>query len=79
MRQQEESFSMYEEPEQNFNSNRFRKKKAVYTIIELEGGKKDYWLRLGTALVNRDDSLTVFLNALPVNNQLHIRDLPEGK
>lgn len=55
-----------------------KKRKAVYTIIEREGSSKDYWLRLGTAYVNRDDSLTVYLNAYPVNGKLHIRDLPEG-
>lgn len=54
-----------------------RKRKAVYTILEREGNNRSYWLRLGTAYINRDDSLTVYLNALPVNNKLHIRELPE--
>jgi hypothetical protein len=50
-------------------------RKAVYTIINREGVERGYWLRLGTAFINRDDSLTVYLNALPVNNRLHIRDV----
>jgi len=51
--------------------------KAGYSIIEREGYEKSYWLRLGTAYVNRDQSLTVILNALPVNHRLHIRELPD--
>ncbi len=54
-----------------------RRRKAVYTIIEREGNKS-YWLRLGTAFTNRDDSLTVYLNALPSNSKLHIRNVPES-
>lgn len=53
------------------------KRKAVYTIINREGSTRSYWIRLGTAFINRDDSLSVYLNALPVNNKLHIRDMPE--
>ena len=51
--------------------------KAVYTIIERENADRDFWLRIGTAFVNRDDSLTVFLDASPANNRLHIRDTQE--
>jgi len=46
--------------------------KEVYTIVK--NGEKDYWNRIGNAFVNRDGSLTVKLNALPVNGQLNIRD-----
>lgn len=63
--------------EEEGSSQQGRKRKAVYTIIEREGSNRGYWLRLGTAYVNRDDSLTVHLNALPVNNKLHIREYPE--
>ena len=51
--------------------------KAVYTIIDTEGVDKSRWVRVGTAYINRDQSLTVYLDALPVNHKLHIRDLPE--
>lgn len=51
--------------------------KAVYTIIDIEGVEKSRWLRVGTAYINRDQSLSVYLDALPVNHKLHIRDLPE--
>jgi len=53
-------------------------RKVVYTIIEREGQEKNFWLRVGTAFTNRDDSLTVYLNALPTNNRLHIRDAPDS-
>lgn len=52
--------------------------KAVYTIIEQEN-RDDFWMRLGTAFVNRDNSLTVVLNALPTNNRLHIREQPRSR
>ena len=49
------------------------KRKAVYTIIEIAEGK-NVWRPVGSAFVNRDDSLTVLLDALPVNGRLHIRE-----
>ncbi len=47
--------------------------KAVYTIID-RGTEKKYWIRIGIAFVNSDGSINVKLDAVPVNNQLHIRD-----
>jgi hypothetical protein len=70
------SHSLVEDEEAS--AQQARKRKAVYTIIEREGNNRSYWLRLGTAYINRDDSLTVYLNALPVNNKLHIREFPEN-
>lgn len=49
--------------------------KAVYTIADRGNGRR-YWLRIGTAFVNRDESLNVRLDAVPVNGQIHIRDAP---
>lgn len=48
--------------------------KAVYTI--LDRGARKHWLRIGMAFVNRDGSLTVRLDAMPLTGQLHIRDAP---
>jgi len=48
--------------------------KQVYTIIEKEGEEKSHWVRVGVAFVNRDHSLNIRLNALPVNGLLHVRD-----
>lgn len=49
--------------------------RAVYTIADRGNGRK-YWLRIGVAFVNRDNSLNVRLDAIPLNGQLHIRESP---
>lgn len=54
-----------------------RRRKDVFTIIEREGYDKPLWVRVGTGWVNRDGSINVRLDALPVNGQLHIRDHEE--
>jgi hypothetical protein len=48
-------------------------RKEVYTVVERGAGKDDFWCRIGTAWVNKDGSLNVVLDALPVNGKLHIR------
>jgi hypothetical protein len=47
--------------------------KAVYTVVERPNNRTQ-WVRIGTAFENRDGSLRVLLDALPVNGTLHIRD-----
>jgi len=51
-----------------------KKIKAVYTIV---GGDKDRsrWVQVGVGFVNRDDSITVRLDAHPVNGVLQIREM----
>lgn len=51
-------------------------RKAVYTIVEREGAKAR-WVRIGIAFVNRDESLNIVLDALPVNGRLQVRDFPD--
>ena len=51
------------------------KMKAVFTIIENDRLEKPFFRRIGTGFVNRDDSLNIFLDALPVSGKLHIRDV----
>ncbi len=46
--------------------------RPVYGIVERDG--KTYWPRLGVAFDNSDGSVTLKLEALPVNGQLQIRD-----
>ena len=46
--------------------------KIVYAIIER--GTKRHWLRIGLAFVNRDGSLNVKLDAVPLTGLLQIRD-----
>ena len=48
--------------------------KAVYTIID-KPGDKSFWLRVGSAFLNRDGSWNLKLDALPVNGQLQMRDM----
>lgn len=49
--------------------------KVVYTVITR--GEHRHWLRLGLAWPNADGSLTVRLDALPINGTLQIRDPPQ--
>lgn len=49
--------------------------KVVYTIVERGGpDAKTFWIRVGAAWVNRDGSITLRLDALPVNGTLQVRD-----
>ena len=50
--------------------------KVVYTVQER--AKRNLWLRVGTAFMNRDGSWTVRLDALPLSGTLIIRD-PDPK
>ena len=48
---------------------------VVYTIVERERDGKKFWVRIGAAFRNRDGSLNAFLDAVPVNGTLHIREV----
>jgi hypothetical protein len=48
--------------------------KHVFTIVEREGLEKNQWVRIGVGFVNKDHSLNLRLDALPVNGMLHVRD-----
>lgn len=51
----------------------------VYTIISSsKPGHDNYWQPIGRAFQNKDGSINVRLNALPVNGELHIRE-PKDK
>jgi hypothetical protein len=58
--------------------------KEVWTIQERTGkqakeGKenKDIWTKIGSAFENKDGSMNVYLNALPMNGKLQIRERKE--
>ncbi len=51
----------------------------AYTIVEKPGDQKDFWLNIGVASDNRDGSLSVKLDALPMNGLLHIREYEPRK
>ena len=46
--------------------------KDVYTIVK--NGEKAFWQKVGRAHVNKDGSWNVYLNALPLNGELNIRE-----
>jgi hypothetical protein len=48
------------------------KYKVAYVITERND--KTYWNRIGVAFTNKDGSLNVKLDALPIGGTLHIRD-----
>lgn len=49
------------------------KRKEIFHIIEREG-IDPIWTRVGIAFVNRDDSLNLYLDLMPMNGRLHVRD-----
>jgi hypothetical protein len=48
----------------------------VICPIEKRGGGT-YWMRLGTGFTNKDDSINIYLDALPKNSQLQLREMDE--
>ena len=54
---------------------RVKIRKKVLCPLKNEKTGKTYWMRIGNAFVNRDGSTNVYLDALPANGKLHIRDL----
>jgi hypothetical protein len=50
------------------------RKLLVYTVIDRPGMERSIWVRVGTAFTNKDDSLNVYLDALPTNGRLNIRE-----
>jgi hypothetical protein len=47
--------------------------KAVYTVID-RGQGKSFWVRVGVGFTNRDGSLNLRLDAIPVNGTLQVRE-----
>jgi len=52
--------------------------KDVYAIYEskTEGRERSRWVRVGVAFDNKDGSLNVLLDALPLSGRLQIRSRP---
>lgn len=60
------------------------KKLQVFSIKETTGEKpneekRTLWVKAGTAWVNRDGSLNVYLDVLPLDGKLHVREFVEEK
>lgn len=50
-----------------------RNMKTVYTVVERAPGKS-FWVRVGVGFTNRDGSLNLRLDAMPVNGTLQVRE-----
>lgn len=46
--------------------------KDVFTVTERNG--EENWSRIGVAFLNRDNSINVILDSVPLSGKLHIRD-----
>lgn len=47
--------------------------KYVYTIVEREGDEKKRWVKIGVGFINKDDSINIYLDALPLNGKMNLR------
>ncbi len=50
--------------------------KVISPITRREGGGT-YWMRLGTAFTNKDDSINIYLDAVPRDLTFQLRELDE--
>jgi|HubBroStandDraft_1064217.scaffolds.fasta_scaffold126420_2 hypothetical protein len=50
--------------------------KIVYTIVDRSPGKS-FWTRVGVGFVNRDGSINLRLDAIPISGTLNVRDWEE--
>jgi hypothetical protein len=50
--------------------------RSVFAVTERDG--KSHWTRCGAAFENKDGSVNVFLDALPVSGKLQIREADEN-
>jgi len=54
------------------------KRLAVYAINEKDGERAAWWQKIGMAFTNRDGSITLYLDALPLGtNKLQVREPKE--
>ena len=49
--------------------------KVLSPIEKRDGGT--FWMRVGSAYINKDESINVYLDAMPKNFQLQLRELTE--
>jgi hypothetical protein len=51
----------------------------VFTVVDREGGGRSFWAKIGRGYTNRDGSISIELDALPVNGRIHVRVVEESK
>ncbi len=59
------------------NKGNEKKYKNVYAITEKPGYKKAFWTKCGIAMVNQDQSINLYLDAVPLTGKLQIRERDE--
>ena len=47
---------------------------AAFQIIERKGYDRPFWNRIGSAFVNRDGSINVFLDSVPLQGKIQLRE-----
>ena len=47
--------------------------KILYTVVERDNGKS-YWTKIGTGVLNRDGSMALKLDCIPLSGTVHARD-----
>ncbi|MBX7114050.1 MAG: hypothetical protein K1X64_06895 [Myxococcaceae bacterium] len=52
-----------------------RKRFNVFSITQKNNANGAVWARAGTAYTNRDGSLNIYLDVLPLEGQLHLREV----
>ena len=62
------------EQQQNEAAAPARKRLAAFQIIEREGLEKAIFSRVGTAFVNKDGSLNILLDAIPLGGKIQVRE-----
>lgn len=55
----------------------YGKRYAVFSIRKAKNGS--VWVRAGSAFVNRDGSMNVYLDVLPLDGTLHVREPGEKR
>ena len=52
-----------------------------YSVFSIRSTKKHgtIWVRAGVAFVNADDSMNLYLDVLPLEGQLHVRETGEKR
>jgi hypothetical protein len=56
------------------NNSTGKKQRNVYQIIEKPGMAKPHWMKVGVAYLNQDQSINVYLDAIPYERKLQIRE-----
>ncbi len=56
-------------------TNGSNRRLAVYAVPDTKDGEKGFWTKIGIAFTNRDGSINLFLDALPLGtNKLQVRE-----